>query len=85
MKIISLILVIIGFLLCAVSGLGLRIEVSAITENIMRAEASGIGGLASALYLASVLSYVNIFGCLVIFLGIILNIASLFAGKKQNI
>lgn len=85
MKIISLILIVIGFFICLATGIGFRLAVGNILSSLMNSETSGIGQIASAISMANLLSYVNIFGSVIIFLGIILSIVSMFAGKKQNV
>jgi uncharacterized membrane protein len=84
MKIISIILIVIGLLLCTLGSFGTHFLIHQIMENIMRADSSGIGALASNLTNAWNLSFVGIAGCVVIFLGVILNIVAIFRAKKQT-
>lgn len=49
----------------------------------MHAETSGIGSVASALTNAWYLSFVSIAGCVVIFIGLMINIIAMFIGRKQ--
>jgi hypothetical protein len=50
----------------------------------MSSEANGIGMIASAITTGSYLSYLNILGCTIILIGIILNIVSIIVARKQN-
>ena len=84
MKIISVIIITIGFVICAISSLGIRYSVYNIVSGLMNTETTGIGQLASALSNASLLSYVNIFGCVVIFIGLVQNFISMFTEKKRQ-
>jgi riboflavin transporter FmnP len=85
MRIISVILSVIGLMVCGVSAVGFRLTMSNLLNALLSGETSGIGQVASAITTANLLSYVNIFGCALIFLGILLNIFSMFGGKKQNV
>ncbi len=84
MKAISIILITIGFIMCGISSLGIRYAISVLTEGLMSAETAGIGTIASALTNASVFSYMNLFGCALIFFGIVFNLMGMFTEKKQQ-
>lgn len=83
MKIISIILIVIGLLLCFVSSLWMHFAVHHVMHGMMHAETAGIGTIASNLSNAWYLSFVNMCGCVIIFIGVVLNIISMFAGRKQ--
>jgi len=40
--------------------------------------------IGAALSTSRILSFVDLFGCAIIFLGIVLNIISMFTGRKQQ-
>lgn len=84
MKIISIILIIFGFILCVGSSLGIRFAIYTLVDGLMSSDTAGIGMVASAISSASLLSYVNLFGCAIIFIGILLNIVGMFAGRKRQ-
>jgi uncharacterized membrane protein len=82
MKIISIILLVIGMLLCAVGSFGSHFFTHQVMYDIMHADTGGIGSIASGLTNAWYLSFVSIAGCVVIFLGVILNIVAMVRAKK---
>lgn len=84
MKIISIILIVIGLLLCAVGSFGTHFFVHHLMHDLMHAETAGIGTIASNLNNAWYLSFVSMAGCALIFFGLILNIISMFTGRKQQ-
>ena len=84
MKILSIILLVIGFILCGISSLALRYYLWQVINGMMASGTAGIGIVANGFDKMSLLSYVNIFGCVIIFLGIITSIVSLFTGRKQQ-
>ena len=84
MKAASLILQLVGFLICFGSSIGFRFALGGILNAIMSSETSGIGQINSAVQSGYYLSYLNILGCVVILIGIILNIISVFVGRKQT-
>ena len=81
MKTISVVLIVAGVLLCFVSSLWMHFAVHHVMHDMMHAETSGIGTVASNLTTAWYLSFVNMVGCVIIFFGIIL---SIFTGRKQQ-
>jgi uncharacterized membrane protein len=84
MKIISIILIVIGLLLCAVGSFGTHFFVHHVMRDLMNAAAGGIGSVASGLQNAWYLSFVAMFGCLIMFLGVVLNIVVMLRAKKQT-
>ena len=84
MKAASLILQLVGFLICFGTSVGFRFALAGILDAIMNSEAGGIGRISSAVETGSYLSYLNILGCVIILIGIILNIISVFVGRKQT-
>jgi len=84
MKIVSIILLVIGLLLCLVSGVWTHFAVHNVMYDLMHSEVAGIGRIASNLTNAWYLSFVNMVGCVFIFLGVVLNIISMFKERKQT-
>ena len=83
MKIISIILIFIGLFLCAVGSAGMHFAIHKTIEGAMHAETAGVYSLAQNLETAWYLSIVSVVGCIVIFFGLVLNIISIFTGRKQ--
>lgn len=84
MKIISLIVTFIGFVLCLAGSLGNQFFLRSTLAALINSETSGIAAIASGFDYAMISGYVAIFGCAIIFLGLLLNVISLLAGKKQQ-
>lgn len=84
MKIISLILIFIGFVLAFIGSVGVQYLLRATLNAMMDSANSGIGEIASGFSNAFLSNYVALFGCAIIFLGLVLNIISMFTGRKQQ-
>ena len=84
MKIVSVIFIVIGMLLCVVGSFGTHFFTHQLMHDLMHTETGGIGSVASALTNAWYLSFVSIAGCVVIFIGVVLNIIAMFIGRKQT-
>lgn len=83
MKIISIILIAIGLFLCAVGSVGVQYLLRKTLEALMNSETAGIGAIARGFDNAFLSNYIAIFGCVIIFIGLLLNIISIFTGRKQ--
>ncbi len=84
MRIISVILTFIGFVLCGIGSFGVRYMLYKVLEGLKNSETAGIGELARGFDNAVLLSYLSIFGCVIIFIGLILNFISMFTEKKRQ-
>jgi uncharacterized membrane protein len=84
MKIISVILTFIGFVLCLIGSVGSQYFLRSALKAMMDSETSGIGAIARGFDNAMLTGYVAIFGCAIIFLGLVVSVISLFAGRKQQ-
>jgi hypothetical protein len=84
MKIISLVLLVIGLLLCLAGGFGTHFFIHHVIYDILHAETSGIGSIARGLDNAWYLSFVSIAGSAFVFLGLVFNIIAMFKGKKTQ-
>lgn len=81
----SVVLTFIGLVLCFVGSVGTQYMLRSTLDAMMNSETSGIGAIASGFDNAMKLGYVAIFGCVIVFIGLLINIISMFAGKKQAI
>ncbi|MGC2236846.1 MAG: hypothetical protein WA584_11845 [Pyrinomonadaceae bacterium] len=84
MKIISVILTFIGFVLCLAGSVGSQYFLRVILAAMISSETSGIGAMARGFDNAMLSGYVAIFGCAIIFLGLLISVISLFTGRKQQ-
>jgi hypothetical protein len=84
MKVISVILTFIGFVLCLAGSVGVQFLLRSTLDAMMNSETSGIGAIASGFNNTMLSNYVAIFGCALIFIGLIINVISLFGGRKQQ-
>ncbi|HEY0428055.1 MAG TPA: hypothetical protein VGC76_09770 [Pyrinomonadaceae bacterium] len=85
MKIISVILTFIGFVLCLFGNVGVQYFLRKTMQDILDEKgASGIAVLVNGFSNALNSSYVSIFGCVIIFFGIIFGIISIFTGRRQQ-
>jgi len=84
MKIIAVILTFIGLVVCFIGSVGTQYLLRSTLYAMMNSETSGIGAIARGFDNAMLAGYVAIFGCVIIFLGLLLNIVSMFTGKKQQ-
>ncbi len=84
MKTASLILLVIGLILCGISSLTIVYSITSAVNQAMAGGAAGIGMIGAALDTSRTMGLVNIFGCVLIFIGIICNIIPSFTGRKQQ-
>ncbi|MET0754358.1 MAG: hypothetical protein ABWZ66_13330 [Pyrinomonadaceae bacterium] len=85
MKIISLILLVIGLIICGISSLTIVYTITSAVNAAMNGGGSaGIGMIGAALDTSRTMGIVNLLGCAMIFFGIVFNIISLFTGRKQQ-
>ena len=84
MKIISVILTFIGFVLCLIGSVGSQYFLRATLAAMMDSETAGIGAIARGFDNAMLSGYVAIFGCAIIFLGLLLSVISIFTGRRQQ-
>lgn len=84
MKIISLILLVIGLIICGISSLTIVYTITSAVNAAMNSGSAGIGMIGAALDTSRTMGFVNILGCAMIFFGIVFNIISWFTGKKQQ-
>ncbi|CAN5596898.1 hypothetical protein BH10ACI1_BH10ACI1_26320 [soil metagenome] len=85
MKIIALIITIIGMLITGISSLGIVYSIHTAIESMKNAGNAGIGIFASWISTTQTLSYVNIFGAAILFLGVVLTVIVMFTGRKQQV
>ena len=84
MKIISFILTFIGFVLCLAGSVGSQYFLRSTLKVMLESETSGIGAIGRGFDNAMLSGYVAIFGCAIIFLGLLVSIISMFTGRKQQ-
>jgi uncharacterized membrane protein len=84
MKIISIILTFVGFVLCFVGSVGVQVLLRQTLAAMMDSETGGIGAIARGFDNTFLSNYVALFGCLLVFIGLLINIISLLAGRKQQ-
>jgi hypothetical protein len=84
MKIIAIILTSIGFVLCFFGNIGVQYLLRQTLAAMMDSQTSGIGAIASGFENTMLAGYVAIFGSVLVFLGILINIIALFTGRKRQ-
>jgi hypothetical protein len=84
MRTISVILTFIGFVLCLAGSVGVQVLLRQTLFALLNSETGGIGAIARGFDNTFLSNYVALFGCLLIFIGLLLNIISLFTGRKQQ-
>ena len=84
MKIIAIILTFVGFVLAFFGSVGTQYLLRQTLAAMMNSETSGIGAIARGFDNTMTAGYVAIFGSVLVFLGIIVNIIALLAGRKQQ-
>ena len=80
----SVVLTSIGLFLCFIGSVGTQYMLRSTLNAMMNSETSGIGAIARGFDNAMSLGYVAIFGCVIIFIGLLINIISMFTGRKQQ-
>jgi uncharacterized membrane protein len=85
MKKISIILIIIGFLITGISSLGIFYALHTGMKTLANDGSVGLETLTRIFYTPYYLSLVNIFGAVILFLGVVLTIVAMFIGKKQQV
>ena len=84
MKIVSLILIILGFIISGICSLIIFYATFKGVTGIQGGQTSGIADVAWAISTTYLVSFVNLFGFAIIGLGILLAVIGLFTGKKQE-
>jgi hypothetical protein len=84
MKIISTILIVIGFLISGISSLIIFYATFTGVNGIRNSETAGISGIAWGLSTAYLASFVNLFGFAILGIGVLLLVISMFTGRKQQ-
>ena len=84
MKTISLILTFIGLVLCFAGSVGVQILLRQTLNAMMNSETGGIGAIASGFENTFMANYLAIFGCMLVLLGLLLGVISMFTGRKQQ-
>lgn len=85
MKIISIIVTLIGLLITGLSSLGIVYSLYTAIESMKSSETNGIGLFAQRISNAQLFGYVNLFGVLILFLGVALIIAAMYTGRKKQV
>jgi uncharacterized membrane protein len=84
MRIISVILTFIGFVLCFFGSVGVQYFLRKTIENLLDEKgAAGIGTVARGFDNAMLSSYITIFGSVIILLGLLFGIISIFTDKRR--
>lgn len=84
MKIISTILIVIGFAISGICSLGIFYATYTGVSGIKTGETSGIASVAWGLSTAYLLSFANLFGFAILGIGVLLLVIGLFSGRKQQ-
>lgn len=80
----SVVLTFIGLVLCFIGSVGTQYMLRSTLDAMMNSETAGIGAIASGFENTILSNYVAIFGCVIIFIGLLVNVISMFAGRKQQ-
>jgi hypothetical protein len=83
MRIAAIIVTLIGLLITGISSLGIVVSLYTATEAAKSSAAGGIGTFAAWVSYAQILSYVNLFGLVILFFGVVLLIVTMFMGRKK--
>jgi hypothetical protein len=85
MKIIAIIVTVVGTIITGSSSLGMVYSFYIAFEAMRSTEAAQMGIFGAWIRNAQILSYVNLFGVAIIFLGVVLTIVAMFMGRKQQV
>ena len=84
MRIISVVLTFIGFVLCFFGSVGVQVLLRQTLAALANSESAGIGAVARGFDNAMLSSYVAIFGSIVVLLGLLCAVVSLFTDRKRG-
>ena len=82
MKVVALIFIAIGFAITALSNLAVFYGLRTAMLGMQDSAASGIGEVAWGMNLSYICSFISLFGCFILFVGVIFSIISLFVKKR---
>ncbi len=83
MKVLSIILISIGFLITGSSGLGIFYSLHTGMTAIANDDSVGLAALNRIFYTPYYLSLVNVFGAVILFFGVLCAVIGMFIGKKS--
>ena len=84
MKIVAIIVTLIGLAITGICSLGTAFSLYTAVNSMTNSAARGVGTPASWLGYAQILSYINLFGVVILVLGVILMIAAMYMGRKNQ-
>ncbi len=84
MKILSIILIIIGFLITGSSSLGIFYSLHTGMTALANDGSIGLAALTQIFYTPYYLSLVNIFGAVILFFGVLCAVIGIFTGKNPQ-